>query len=154
MAGEMKLPPAGLRAAASRPRTGPGASVGVTEEMIRNLVHAFYGKVRKDPELGPIFEAAVEDWDEHLAKLCDFWSSVVLMTGRFKGAPMAAHAALPEIGSRHFATWLRLFRETAQAVCPPPAAALFIAKAETVGQSLQLGMAASRGVLPPLRGPS
>ena len=41
---------------ASRLRAGPGEAVGVTEEMIRGVVHAFYGKVRPDPVLGPIFD--------------------------------------------------------------------------------------------------
>jgi hemoglobin len=129
----------------------PGAAVGVTEEMIEGLVHAFYGKVRRDPAIGPIFNRVVDDWDHHLAKLCDFWSSVMLMTGRFKGAPMAVHTRLDGIRPTHFARWLHLFRETAAETCPPDAAALFVAKAEMIGQSLQLGIAASRGELPPPR---
>lgn len=122
----------------------PGTAVGVTEEMIHTLVHAFYARVRRDPALGPIFNRTIADWDRHLAKLCDFWSSVTLMTGRFKGAPMAAHARLPDIRATHFARWLHLFGETAAETCPPDAAALFIAKAEMIGQSLQLGIAATR----------
>jgi hemoglobin len=39
---------------------------------------------------------------------------------------------------------------TARAICPPAAADLFIAKAEMIGQSLQLGIAASRGEFLPL----
>lgn len=128
----------------------PGARVGVTEEMVHTLVHAFYAKVRRDPALGVIFNRAIADWDHHLEKLCDFWSSVTLMTGRFKGAPMAAHARLPDIRATHFARWLHLFRETAAETCPPAAAALFVAKAEMIGRSLQLGLSASRGE-PPLR---
>jgi hemoglobin len=130
----------------------PGAPVGVTEEMIHTLIHAFYAKVRRDPALGPVFNRAIADWDHHLEKLCDFWSSVTLMTGRFKGAPMAAHARLPDIHATHFARWLHLFRETAAETCPPDAAALFIAKAEMIGQSLQLGIASSRSE-PPVRRP-
>lgn len=130
----------------------PGTAAGVTEAMISDLVHAFYAKVRRDPVLGPIFDAAIGDgWDAHLAKLCDFWSSVLLMTGRFKGAPMAVHAALPTIGAAHFATWLAMFEETADEICPPPAAALFVARSRMIAQSLQLGLAVSRGELPPLR---
>jgi hemoglobin len=114
-------------------------------------VHAFYAKVRRDPQLGPIFNGVIGDgWDEHLAKLCDFWSSVMLMTGRFKGAPMAAHARLPGIDKGHFARWLEMFGQTAREICPPPAAALFEAKAAMIAQSLQLGIAVSRGELPPL----
>jgi hemoglobin len=129
-------------------RVGPGLAVGVTEEMIHDLVHAFYGKVRLDPLLGPIFNGAIDDWDAHLAKLCDFWSSVTLMTGRFKGAPMAVHVRIPDIAGHHFARWLELFEETARKVCPPPAAELFIARANMIGRSFQMGIAASRGELP------
>jgi hemoglobin len=136
--------------AALRAQLAPGTAVGVTEEIIDDVVHAFYGRVRKDPALGPIFNGAIEDWDAHLAKLCDFWSSVLLMSGRFKGAPMAVHARLPNINERHFARWLHIWRETVPEVAPPEAAALFIAKAEMIGQSLQLGIAAQRGEIPPL----
>lgn len=130
----------------------PGVAVGVTEGMIAVLVHSFYAKVRRDDLLGPIFEQAVgEDWDAHLAKLADFWSSVTLMSRRFSGAPMAAHAALPELGAEHFARWLELFGKTARSVCPPAAAAMFEARAAMIAQSLQLGIAASRGRLPPVR---
>lgn len=132
----------------------PGTAVGIDEKMIETLVHAFYGKVRVHPVLGPIFNGAIEDWDAHLAKLCDFWSSVTLMTGRFKGAPMAVHARLPGIEPAHFATWLSLFGETARQVCPKEAAALFEAKAAMIGQSLQLGLEVSRGKLPPVRSQS
>ena len=129
----------------SGPRVGPGVAVGVTEAMIHDLVHAFYGKARHDPLLGSVFEGAVADWDAHLAKLCDFWSSVTLMTGRFHGTPMAAHAALADLGSRHFVRWLELFRETVEEVCPPPAAELFKMLADRIGRSLQMGIAVMRG---------
>jgi hemoglobin len=76
---------------------------------------------------------------------------VVLSTRRFTGRPMQKHVAIPEIAPAHFARWLELFRRTANEVCPPEAAALFAAKAEMIAESLQLGVAASRGELPPLR---
>lgn len=132
-----------------RRRLAPGTPAGVDEAMIHRLVHAFYAKVRADAVLGPIFDNAIGDhWDTHLAKLCDFWSSVTLMTGRFKGSPMSVHAAMPDIGPAHFARWLRLFGETASETCPPAAAALFRTKADMIAQSLQLGIAAHRGELP------
>lgn len=131
-----------------RAQIAPGAAAGVTEAMIAAQVHAFYGRIRQDEILGPIFNARVEDWPDHLAKLCDFWSSVTLMTGRFKGSPMAAHARAPEIEMAHFARWLEIWRKTAREVCPPAAAELFIARAEMIGKSLQLGLAAFRGELP------
>lgn len=134
------------------PRAGPGVAAGVTEPMIHDLVHAFYDKIRVDPALAPIFSRVIcETWDVHLAKMCDFWSSVLLMTGRFKGSPMTAHAGIVEIRPTHFARWLHLFRQTAEARCPPSAAALFVAKSEMIAQSLQLGIVASRGELPQVR---
>jgi hemoglobin len=117
--------------------------------MIREVVHAFYAEIRRDPALGPIFKRVLGgDWDAHLAKMCDFWSSVLLMTGRFKGSPMAAHARISDIRATHFARWLHVFGQTAERLCPPPAAALFVEKSEMIAQSLQLGIAASRGELP------
>jgi len=134
-------------------RIGPGAWVGVTEEMIHALVHGFYAKIRTDPALGPIFNRVIreEDWGTHLAKMCDFWSSVMLMSGRFKGAPMPAHIRIPDIRPTHFARWLHLFRQTAEDLCPPDAAALFVEKSEMIAKSLQFGIAAHRGELPSLR---
>ena len=128
-----------------RAHLAPGVAAGVTEPMIRTLVETFYGRVRQDPQLGPIFNREVEDWDAHLAKLTDFWSSVMLMTGRFKGRPMMAHAAVGDITPDHFVRWLELFAETATEVCPPAAAALFSDRARTIGRSLQMGLSISSG---------
>ncbi len=132
-----------------RHRGAPGGGGGVTEAMCRQGGGAFYARVRADPELGPIFNDAIGDhWDAHLAKLADFWSSVLLMTGRYKGTPMSVHVALPRAEPAHFQTWLALFRQTVEEICPPPAAALFVEKAEMIARSLQFGIAASRGELP------
>ena len=131
-------------------RVGPGAPAGITEDMIHDLVHGFYGKIRTDPALGPIFNRVIapDHWDQHLQKMCDFWSSVMLMSGRFRGAPMPAHIRIQEIRPTHFARWLHLFSETVAELCPPEAAALFEQKSQMIAQSLQLGIAASRGEIP------
>lgn len=123
----------------------PGLAAGITEPMIRNLVHSFYAEVRRDPILGPIFESRIRDWPEHLDKLSAFWSSVTLMTGRYKGRPMPVHIAIPEISRAHFERWLALFRTTANVVCPEPAANLFIDRAERIAESLHLGICIHRG---------
>jgi hemoglobin len=123
----------------------PGLAAGVTEDMIRELVHAFYATVRRDPLLGPIFNAKVANWDEHLATLCRFWSSVTLLTGAYKGRPMLVHAALPDLDAPHFARWLALFKETAERVCPAEAADLFVDRSQRIAESLQAGIAVARG---------
>ncbi len=122
----------------------PGIAVGITEPMIRGLVDAFYAKVRADAVLGPIFNARIHDWDEHLAKLADFWSSIVMMSGRYKGRPMPVHVAIPEISDAHFGRWLALFGETATEVCPPQAAHLFTDRAGRIAESLKAGIAIAR----------
>ena len=122
----------------------PGFSLGITDSMIRGLVDAFYARVRADAVLGPIFEAKIHDWEEHLAKLTDFWSSIVLMSGRYKGRPMPVHAAIPEISDEHFVRWLKLFGDTAGEVCPPRAALLFKDRAMRIAESLKAGIAIAR----------
>jgi hemoglobin len=120
----------------------PGMRVGITEDMIHDVVHTFYATIRTDPALGPIFKRVIGDnWDSHLAKMCDFWSSVLLMTGRFEGNPMAKHVAVGGIRPTHFARWLHLFRQTAEKLCPPPAAEMFVMRSEMIATALQRGIA-------------
>ena len=136
----------------ARLQISPGYPLGVTEAMIESLVRAFYVRVQRDQVLGPIFAARIGDWEPHLAKMFDFWSSVTLMSGRYHGMPMPAHARIAEIGPEHFQRWLELFAETAAEVCPPEAAALFKDRSERIAESLQMGIAVTRGELPPLHG--
>ena len=131
----------------------PGAQLGVDEAMIHTLVHTFYDRIRADAVLGPIFESQMTDWAPHLAKMCDFWSSVVLMTKRYDGRPVPAHLKIPGLDHPHYEHWLELFRATASDVAPPEAAALFIDRAERIAQSLRLSIDFARGVLPPLKAP-
>jgi hemoglobin len=111
----------------------------ITEPAIAALVERFYAKARRDPMIGPVFNNAVDDWDEHLHKLSDFWSSVMLTTGRYKGNPMAAHLRQP-IEPQFFARWLALWRETTGELFAPEIAARFREKAERIGESLKLAL--------------
>lgn len=118
---------------------------GIDESMIEQLVHRFYARIRADEMLGPIFNERVQDWDKHLKRMCEFWSSVMLMSGRYHGAPMPKHAALP-IDAPHFDRWLELFTATAHEVCPPAAAERFVERARLIARSLEMGVANSQGV--------
>lgn len=122
------------------------ARTGIDEAMIERLVHGFYSKVRQDALLGPVFDARVEDWDTHLARMCRFWSSVALMSGRYHGAPMPKHLPLP-VDAGHFDHWLALFEATASEICPPEAQAHFMERARRIAASLELGVAGANGVL-------
>ncbi|BCJ89739.1 preprotein translocase subunit TatC [Terrihabitans soli] len=124
--------------------TAPSVTIG--EDEIKTLVHTFYGRVRDDDLIGPIFNAKVEDWPDHLAKLCDFWSSVILRTQRFTGRPMRAHLLLGDtIQSHHFDRWLDLFEKTARDVLPADAAPVFIQRARQIADSFEFGLATQRG---------
>lgn len=115
------------------------AETGLDEDVLRDLVHSFYAKVRRDAVLGPIFAARISDWDPHLERMVAFWSSVALMTGRYHGRPVPAHTPLPIHGA-HFERWLGLFRETAQEVCTPRGAAHVIERAERIARSLHIAV--------------
>ena len=117
-----------------------------TEEEIVELVYGFYDRVRQDAVLGPIFETHVKDWDTHLPTMVDFWSSALRGTGRFRGAPMPKHAALPGLSIELFQRWLELFGQTTDAL--PNAALGERAKdlARRIAQSLWYGYQMSQGV--------
>jgi hemoglobin len=109
------------------------------EAALPGLVDRFYARVRQDPEIGPVFNAAIEDWDVHLEKLAAFWSSVMLTTGRYKGNPFAAHLKHP-LTPAMFERWLALWGETVDEMFAPEIAVQFRAKAQRIAESLQLGM--------------
>lgn len=83
-----------------------------SEEEITDMVHAFYSRVREDALLGPVFASRIIDWDFHLSKMVDFWSSMLRGTGRYRGTPMPKHVALPALEAGMFRRWIELFGET------------------------------------------
>jgi hemoglobin len=115
----------------------------ITEAQIASLVERFYKKVRVDSEIGPIFENAIHNWDAHLALLKDFWSTVLLTTGRYKGNPLLAHFPLP-IEEKHFARWLTLFAETAKEEMAPSQAAIVARKAELIAMNMRRVLASQK----------
>lgn len=120
--------------------SGPPLPERITEELIAELVDTFYGRVRLDPLIGPIFlEKLGDDWDAHLAKLHDFWSSVTLMSGRYRGKPQQVHMPLP-LEMQHFERWLSLFEATVTDLCTGPARFLFIDRAHRIADSLQISL--------------
>ncbi len=118
----------------------------ITEPEISDLVDRFYTKVRKDPEIGPVFNDAVENWDAHLELLKDFWSTVLLTTGRYKGNPLLAHFQLP-IENRYFGRWLMLFEETAREVMPAKAD-IVIRRAEQIAANMKRVLAMKESTPP------
>lgn len=113
----------------------------IDERDIEPLLTSFYGMVRQDEALGPIFNAAVGDWPEHIQRLSDFWSSVMLTSGRYKGNPVAVHLEhAGHLTPEMFGRWLTLWRTATTSCLSPDGARAMQAKAEKIAESLQLAI--------------
>ena len=109
------------------------------EKAISACVHEFYAAARRDPLLGPLFEASIHDWNEHLRIIENFWSNALLGTGRYKGFPFPAHMNLP-VELEHFDRWLELFERSARANLRADLASLAMAKAQHMSTSFKAGI--------------
>ncbi|MEM7327163.1 MAG: group III truncated hemoglobin [Pseudomonadota bacterium] len=117
------------------------ATLGIDEGFVSSLVETFYQRVLAHPRLGPIFNGAVEDWNEHLPKMKDFWSSVALNSGRYSGKPVPVHQALQGVTEEDFAIWLGLFEQTVQDLSAnAETVSYFMQRAQRIAQSLKLAM--------------
>ncbi|PXA88376.1 preprotein translocase subunit TatC [Nostoc sp. 3335mG] len=136
-------PPVGTRLT----RIGWETPEGLDEALIGRVVNEFYAAARRDDVIGPIFNRVIPeaDWPAHLRTIADFWSSMLLGTGKYGGRPMPKHMAIPELETAHFMRWLRLFRETATRLCSPEIAAIFIERSERIGNSFRMNIAMRRG---------
>jgi hemoglobin len=76
---------------------------------IKIFVDKFYEKVRTNSLLAPAFSHV--DWVNHLPKMYNFWSSLILGDKSYAGTPLQHHLNLP-VGRDHFDRWLILFHET------------------------------------------
>lgn len=83
-----------------------------TRQDIQLLVDSFYSKVRIDSLIGPIFnDVAKVDWEEHLPKLYNFWTDLLLGEDSYRGRPFPPHMVL-NLQPTHFERWLYLFTTT------------------------------------------
>ncbi|TAM99885.1 MAG: group III truncated hemoglobin [Chitinophagaceae bacterium] len=112
---------------------------------IRLLVDEFYGKVRKDELIGPIFDERIGDnWDRHLDIMYRFWQTVLLEEGKtYFGNPFIKHAPLP-IFEQHFQRWLLLWKETLQKNFNGPLAEEAYDRADKMGYVFQVKLNAIR----------
>lgn len=73
------------------------------------LVDTFYGEIRADELLGPIFMSIIQDrWPTHLEKMYRFWDTVLLGAHTYQGTPFAPHAHMA-ISDSHFKRWIEIF---------------------------------------------
>ena len=109
----------------------------ISEEGVWRLVDEL-ARVRADTELAPIFPRTIPgDWGLHLGTMRDFWSSVTLTPGRYKGNPAAVHLRMePPLFDR----WLELFSETCGELFDEGLAATLRAKSLRIAESLKLAL--------------
>jgi hemoglobin len=133
-----------VRAMREAKRAGAEA-IGIDADYISGFVDRFYSRIREDDLLGPIFAERIGDWDIHLARMKDFWRSVLHNSGEFRGNPMVKHIAIPGLDERHFAHWLDLFYATLREHEPDPAATAEVGnRARMIADSLLTGIAIQR----------
>lgn len=110
---------------------------GVTREQLRLLVERFYGAIRDDLQLGPIFDQRVQDWDMHLDKMTRFWSSALLREGSYHGNPIEAHR-FGGLSVELFDRWLELFERVAIEVLGEAGAAKIVPLARRMGRTIAM----------------
>ena len=105
---------------------------GLTRGLIRDLMFAFYGKVRSDALLVPIFTRAIgTDWDAHIERIISFWLTATRLGRGYDGTRfMSAHLQHSSIHAEDLPRWLALFRQTIGERCSPEQAAVLVDIAE------------------------
>ncbi len=144
------MPTAAAYAAQKRAEKRASAeAIGVDAGYVDHFVEAFYGKVREDELLGPIFAERIADWPRHLGRMKAFWRSVLHNSGEFSGNPMLKHLAIPGLDITHFSRWLDLFYATLREAEPTSeATALVGERARMIADSLLTAIAMRRDGLP------
>jgi hemoglobin len=131
---------------------------GIDDALISQLVEHFYAAARGDELLGPIFSKHIADWPHHLARMKDFWTSIMLESGRYNGNPMQKHIAIGGLDAAHFTRWRGLWDQALADVAPNSVVSdRFRDAATRIGESLLTGIEIDRGGLSALsarpRGP-
>ncbi|MEE4209799.1 MAG: group III truncated hemoglobin [Parvularcula sp.] len=120
-------------------------ALGVDERFVSLLVERFYGNVRKDELLAPIFAERISDWPHHLERMKTFWRSILFNSGEFSGNPMVKHMAIPGLEKAHFVRWLELFYTTLHDLGPQPDGTKLVAeRARAIADSLLTGITIRR----------
>ncbi len=118
---------------------------GITEQIVREVVVEFYRRTRQDENLGPVFERHVHDWDVHLARMTDFWSSALLRTGRYSGRPVERHRLIDGLSDAQFGRWVDLFAATVHDLCEPPEAEAFLVRARRMREAMTKNLGLNAG---------
>jgi hemoglobin len=114
----------------------------LSEEAIKTVLDRFYSDVRSDPELGPVFARAIADdeWPAHMTRIQDFWSAVMLKSGRYRGNPLQIHRGIEGLEPKLFEQWLALFDRACRDMLAPDIAEAMHGRAVQIAESLKAGL--------------
>ena len=123
------------------PQSAAAANLAI-DHVIKRLLVVFYGKVSRDPQLGPMFAHAVGIMDAdrapHLARTADFWSLLMPQSGRNPDKPIPMHLCLPDLEPAMFNRCLTLFGETCADMFDPDLADAFRERVECIVLRLRM----------------
>ena len=116
---------------------------------IELLVRSFYGKIRKDPMLGHIFNSIIDDWEDHFILLTDFWETQLFLKRKYNGNPVAVHQQVDEImehsiGPEHFGQWINIWFATLEELFEGETAWIARNRAQKMSTMLYLQMYQNR----------
>ena len=122
------------------PRRAGALAPYVDAAAIEQMVHAFYGRIREDAVLGPIFDTRLTAWEPHLARMIHFWSAVLLAAPGFMGNPMQKHRELVGVAPQDFERWLALFGSALGELFEAKVAEAILLRARRIGARLSAAM--------------
>jgi hemoglobin len=113
------------------------------------LVTTFYDKIRADEEIAFYFNDMIQDWDEHLEKLTDFWEMNLFGGKSYIGDPLKAHVKVDEhfvgkIGPNEFGIWLNYWTQTLDELYEGENVDILKRRARKMGTFIYMGMFNSR----------
>lgn len=115
-----------------------------SREDIYSLLTDFYERVKKDPEIGIIFNEVVDmDWEHHIPLITDFWETILFDKMIYKGNAMEPHFRINRkfpLEEKHFNTWLRLFNATLDSRFAGPRTELARKRAHSIATLMQMKM--------------
>ena len=107
---------------------------------IDRLVRDFYRQAAMDDLLGPVFAAALIDWNRHIETLVDFWCLQLLGERGYAGNPLRAHEpanSRTPFTAEHYERWVGLFLDTVDAAFIGPLAELAKGRAVKMARAMQ-----------------
>ena len=93
--------------------------------------------MRQDPLIGPIFNAQIKDWKNHLEIIGKFWETIIGGPRTYARQMPMKHLPL-RLAEEHFERWLFLWQANCRAQLPSDVAIEMIDLAHHIADKLRL----------------